>query len=325
MDIKREMMEMRMEQRREERIGCTKVKSSKDNIEEKVDLYYKELEPLRDEIMKLMNECDGEDISLKLDNIANKLSSIQKFVTDSSLFLPSYDLKKSQTILAGLTSKFQETQDRVQPKKKFGFKNKRKNMQTDTIKVTPSIESDVKLSGKDDKNITSQNTMENCVTVKNRRQETVVVQGDAVNGRDVSISDLVDCRVEILGSPSTLHMSNIQNCTMLSGPVATSVFVEGCWDSTLAVSCQQLRTHDARRCKIYLHTTARAIIEDCSEVQFAPYIWTYPGIDADYTASGLDRKINRWEEVGDFNWLATDTPSPNWSVIPESERVTGWE
>ena len=79
----------------------------------------------------------------------------------------------------------------------------------------------------------------------------------------------------------------------------------------------------------------------------APYNWTYPGMDEDYTQSGLDRTINNWQQVdyfialvtsvassfkwiyvlqiGDFNWLSTDKPSPNWSILPETERRANWE
>ena len=79
----------------------------------------------------------------------------------------------------------------------------------------------------------------------------------------------------------------------------------------------------------------------------APYNWTYPGMDEDYRQSGLDRTINNWQQVayfialvtsvassckwiyvlqiGDFNWLSTDRPSPNWSILPETERRANWE
>ena len=44
---------------------------------------------------------------------------------------------------------------------------------------------------------------------------------------------------------------------MLCGPVSSSVMVDTCSDTRLAVSCQQLRTHSTTDTDIYLHTTAR--------------------------------------------------------------------
>ena len=60
----------------------------------------------------------------------------------------------------------------------------------------------------------------NCFSVKGRKGETIVVGGGDVSGKDVSIGDLTDCRVHVLGSPSTLHATGISNCTLLCGPVS---------------------------------------------------------------------------------------------------------
>ena len=37
--------------------------------------------------------------------------------------------------------------------------------------------------------------------------------------------------------------------------------------------------------------------------------------------AGLDEGVNNWDKVDDFNWLALDKPSPNWTVLPEDERT----
>ena len=50
---------------------------------------------------------------------------------------------------------------------------------------------------------------------------------------------------------------HVARCTVLCGPVSSSVMVDTCSDTRLAVSCQQLRTHSTTDTDIYLHTTAR--------------------------------------------------------------------
>ncbi|KAI1887094.1 hypothetical protein AGOR_G00202580 [Albula goreensis] len=87
----------------------------------------------------------------------------------------------------------------------------------------------------------------------------------------------------------------------------------------------KLRTHNTTDTQVYLHVTSRAIIEDCTRLGFAPFNWSYPGIDADFEVSGLDKDRNNWNQVDDFNWLAVGTPSPNWSVIAEPERKCTWD
>ena len=65
---------------------------------------------------------------------------------------------------------------------------------------------------------------------------------------------------------------------------------------------------------------SRAIIEDCSAARFAPYALKYSDLDAHYAQTQLDRAVNNWDNVDDFNWLASDKASPNWTLLPEDER-----
>ena len=97
-----------------------------------------------------------------------------------------------------------------------------------------------------------------------------------------------------------------------------------CVESIIATGCQQLRVHHTLKTDFYLHVTSRAIIEDTSEVRFAPYNLQYPGIEEHFLSSGLDRLHNNWTSVDDFNWLAADTPSPNWKIMEEADRKQQW-
>ena len=63
------------------------------------------------------------------------------------------------------------------------------------------------------------------------------------------------------------------------------------------VACQQLRTHETRDSEFYLHVTSKGIIEDCSQVRFAPYNFTYENSDSDFKESGLALDVNNWDKV----------------------------
>ncbi|NWQ74299.1 TBCC protein, partial [Columbina picui] len=143
--------------------------------------------------------------------------------------------------------------------------------------------------------------------------------------RDVLLSQLRGCRVRLRGNANTVRVRDCRGCTVLCGPVSTSVMVDGCSDCVLVLACQQLRTHRTRGSRFYVQVTSRAVIEDCTDVSFAPYAWSYPGIERDFESSGLDRSRNNWNKVDDFDWLAADRPSPNWSLIPEQERISCWD
>jgi hypothetical protein len=51
-----------------------------------------------------------------------ELQKLQEFVTKAGIFLPLYDVKKSEKNMSSLNTQFQEVQEKVKTKKKFGFK-----------------------------------------------------------------------------------------------------------------------------------------------------------------------------------------------------------
>lgn len=61
------------------------------------------------------------------------------------------------------------------------------------------------------------------------------------------------------------------------------------------------------------------IIEDCGNMGFAPYAYSFSGIDTDMQAAGLDT-AHCWDNVVDFRWHRT-TQSPNWHLIQEKDRL----
>ena len=50
-------------------------------------------------------------------------------------------------------------------------------------------------------------------------------------------------------------------------------------------SLTQLRVHTTHNSKFYILVSSRAIIEDCSQAQFAPYNWAYPDIEKHFEVS----------------------------------------
>jgi len=307
---------------------CARLEQSRDlgrtnqgpgHTEERVATFLAQVDSMQREIKDEMSSCKAGEAATSqlLDSVALRLGDLQKHVADSSIFLPAYDLKKAQATVDSLNTEFQDTQARVQPKKKFGFKSSK--LKAKQAPVPAQV--DNKLSKEHSK---SNGNSVDIFTISDKVGEVLILEGAEVQGRDLNLSGLKSCHVEVRGAPGTLHLTSLTECRVLVGPTPTSVFLEGVSECTLAISCQQLRMHNTTRSHVYLHTTARAIIEDCKDVQFAPYTWSYPGIEEDYQLTGLARDINHWQDIGDFNWLATDTPSPNWSLLPQDQRIKEW-
>ncbi|KAJ8365408.1 hypothetical protein SKAU_G00142390 [Synaphobranchus kaupii] len=307
-------------------------KEAKENLsvsEEKIDHFssaFNTEKTVIEELLSVCSEADRDQLSRVLEEVTSRIQQLQKFLNDSTVFLTQYELRQAQASLQKLQCGLEEKRDEFIPKKKFAFRSR--NIGANMSKVIKPIRDQPASSdsGSSDGNlgVVSVVYAEQC-GFSNAHSQVLTKEADEIQQRDVLLSHLTNCKVRLLGSPSTLHIKHVRDSEILCGPVSSSVFVDQCTGCTLAVPCQQLRTHNTTDTQVYLHVTSRAIIEDCTGVGFAPFTWSYDGIDADFKLAGLDFERNNWNQVDDFNWLAAGTPSPNWTVIPALERKCTWE
>ncbi|XP_061612805.1 tubulin-specific chaperone C [Phyllopteryx taeniolatus] len=301
-------------------------KEAKENhsvAKESVDYFFNTFNGERASVEGLLRSCLGADemaVAQRLEEATSKTVQLQKFLNDSMVFLTTYDQRKAQVALQKLQTCLNETREQALPKKKFGFRGRTKATSAATVEDSvvspPADHSAAQVDGDPASAQCGFSNMSDVVLIKTAEE---------INKEDVLLSHLSNCKVRLYGTPSTLHLKHIDRCEILCGPVSTSVFVDCCESSTMALACQQLRTHNTQDTRVYLHVTSRAIVEDCRGVSFAPYSWSYPNLKEDFRAAGLDPERNNWDQVDDFNWLAAGTLSPNWTVIPEADRKTTWD
>ncbi|KAI0439801.1 tubulin-specific chaperone C [Xylaria telfairii] len=134
-----------------------------------------------------------------------------------------------------------------------------------------------------------------------------------------SLTNLERCIVDMTIPTSTgapfagLALKNIKHSLIIAGHVAGPAHITGIEDGILVVAARQVRMHDCKNVHVYLHCTSHPIIEDCSEVAFAP-------LPTFYANESTAPETNQWNRVDDFKWLK-DTPSPNWGVLAEDGRI----
>ncbi|CAD6443049.1 9afd7a0d-7f1b-47ac-9709-d2298b6eba43 [Sclerotinia trifoliorum] len=115
------------------------------------------------------------------------------------------------------------------------------------------------------------------------------------------------------GAPfAGLALKNIKHSLVIAGHVAGPAHITSVEDSIIVVTSRQVRMHECKNVDIYLHCASRPIIEDCSNVRFAPI----PD-PQNVTDESIE---NQWDQVDDFKWLKAE-PSPNWTILPEEERL----
>lgn len=286
------------------------------------------LERFREVELNLHNmqqqSADPTDMATKFGRIAVSIQELQGYVSTSTLFLPESTVMMCQRRIDDLLVQFEAIKVKLMPKKKFGFRNKQR-IETEMVEVNVAATNgtnvhkliDVMEAVKRPNHIIDW-------TLCMQSDREFLLQSDEINGKDVTMSSLTNCLVQLIGHPGSVQVSNLKNCIILCGPIARSMFADNCVDCKFVFGCQQFRFHSSQSCDIYMHVTCRAIIEDCTGVRVAPYNYAYSNIDIDFMKAGLDAAKNNWEDVADFNWLSADHASPNWQIMPIGDRLTNW-
>lgn len=315
-DNKNKITEMldRRHKERQHNIDSAQQSKKKDtevteNVDFFLDTFTERVRDINNALAILESDSTSAPLALRFDTISKDMQILQNYLSSSTLFLPDSVVKRFQRELADLTANLDATKSKLIPKKKFGFRAKGAAA-SNTAKPVAAPNA-------------SAQTVE--WTVQNKNNQEILLEHDSVNGKDLTMSKLTNCLVRIVGHPGSLQLSNVKNCLVISGPVARSVFADNCTASKLVFGCQQFRLHTSFDCDIYMQVTCRGIIEDCRQISFAPYTFTYDDIDLDFVKAGLDVSKNNWTDVADFNWLSADKVSPNWTTLAENERITDWK
>lgn len=137
---------------------------------------------------------------------------------------------------------------------------------------------------------------------------------------DVFLIDNNFCIIKVFGVLLIVYMKNFENCIILVGLVLSFVFISDCKKCIFVIVCQQLRIYLIVDFKFFLYVISRVIIEDCEQLRFVLYSFSYFNLDKYFVIVGLDKLKNNWNDIDDFNWFVCDVYFFNWSVMKEEER-----
>ncbi|KAK9058834.1 hypothetical protein SSX86_023677 [Deinandra increscens subsp. villosa] len=253
------------------------------------------------------------DLKPELEKISLSITELEKLVSESSYFLPPYEVGSSLKTISDLKQTLDSVTSKLKPRKTFSFKNKHaKKPQTLSSKTKEAIENEPKqqmsYKAKDSPGYRSK---ENEILIKEFKD---LEMGEFV------LSNLTNCEVRLKGCFRTLFIDRLQNCKIYVGPVLGSILIEEVEGCLFVVASHQIRIHHAKESDFYLRCRSRPIIEHSFGVRFAPYCLCYDGMESDLKESNLDDDTGSWANVDDFQWLR-NVQSPNWSVLQERERI----
>lgn len=272
-----------------------------------------------DSALSACRDSPGDDATSSLAAAAAAIDDLDRLVAEASHALPPYELRSALAAATDLRAAHRVAASDLRPKKSFSFRNKSKapkNPPQDPATLPPPQPPapeqpkpgiDTILPGFGFRG------SEGASLVKDLR-----VSND--KDGDFTLADLVSCEVYLKGKCRALYVHKLRNCRVFVGAVLGSVLIEDVEGCTFVMAAHQIRIHQARATDFYLRVRSRPIIEDCSNVRFAPHVMKYEGIEEDLKDSGLDEETGNWANVDDFKWLRA-VQSPNWCLVPEEERI----
>jgi len=115
------------------------------------------------------------------------------------------------------------------------------------------------------------------------------------------IEDCTGCKLFISGVLGGLQIRNCSDCKIVvMEQVTGSVMAFSCYNVEFSLSAHQLRVHDSKKCLFRIvHVQTTPIIEHCTALTFAM----------------LAHNNGNNKEIQDFDWLRTDVPSPNFTIV----------
>ncbi|KAI1747583.1 tubulin binding cofactor C-domain-containing protein [Xylaria castorea] len=303
----------------------------------------------------------GGERQTGIDKVLAGISKLSNEVMDATDFIPSYDQRAYSQAIKALTEKLNATTGKLGPKSRFQFKSRSTgttapSQTTPDTRIRRPWGNDGSQDAEDsNKSTPDAETRDDIGTLpsipgsKNYNEE--LSRSENVHGvrkpsfstaKDIAISghtglhiilpstasratssgsltnlerSIVDMTIPTsTGAPfAGLALKNIKRSLIIAGHVAGPAHITGIEDSIIVVAARQVRMHDCKNVHVYLHCTSHPIIEDCSNMAFAP-------LPTFYTNGSTTPETNQWNQVDDFKWLK-DTPSPNWGVLAEDDRI----
>ncbi|XP_062149472.1 tubulin-folding cofactor C [Alnus glutinosa] len=267
---------------------------------------------------RLDHPTDPSEVKSHLDSISASISDLEKLVAESSFFLPSYEVRSSLKAVSDLRQSLDNLSSELIPKKKFAFKNKasKRDPATEPKQTTTEEKSDSVSTSHEKLGF----QVRDSPGFRDKKGEILVENFKGSEIGEFTVSDLDSCEVKLIGSVRALFVHRLRNCRVYAGPVIGSVLIDEAEGCVFVMASHQIRIHNAKGCDFYLRVRSRPIIEDSSGVRFAPYCLSYEGVEEDLRDASLDEETGNWANVDDFRWLRA-VQSPNWSLLPENERV----
>lgn len=174
----------------------------------------------------------GANASTDIQLLNDRLGRLEESLSLASYYLLQYDVRQCLERTKILKELLYEAKEARQPRKKFSFSGKAiSSIENASLAQEPprnlSLQANVALQPKGR-------------VISDLRATNVLVKGEELTEMDdVTINDLQECCIYILGPISALYVHQVQKCTIVTGPVVGACYIEGTplWNSLFFMTC----------------------------------------------------------------------------------------
>ncbi|KAF9569541.1 hypothetical protein EC968_002585 [Mortierella alpina] len=305
------------------------------------------------------------EIQHHIDGLVQRIHALEKTVTDKISILPPFDTRVCLQAIKDMSYQLNQMRTKLVPRPKFSFKSRRAIIpaspsslaivdedssvavdQTQAPKPSETIDRSLFMTFENRSNehlfigsLLKTTTTTASPDPSSAMEDVIYLGGVPVSGinaqqvqvreaKDVALTNLTDCTINLVHNVplGAIHIKNLRRCTLVVPPVSGSILLHDCEDCTIVGACHQSRMHTSKNLTIYLHVTSEPIIEDCTQMHFAPYpyvdILPAEQLARLFKVAQLDPAKNYYDRVKDFNWLKQQQ-SPNWRLLEPKEIQLG--
>ncbi|KAG0348493.1 hypothetical protein BG005_011503 [Podila minutissima] len=269
-----------------------------------------------------LDQVPKAEIQAAVDSLVQRIHALERTITEKITILPAYDARVCLEAVKSMSERLNQLRVKLIPKQKFSFKSRK------TASASPSP---APASPSPRPSTPQRSAIDHSLFMKfeDRTGEHLFIgslpvpsSDETGAAKDVALTNLTDCTVNLVHNIplGAIHIKNLKHCTLVIPPVSGSILLHDCEGCVLIGACHQSRMHTSNNMDIYLHVTSEPIIEDCTDMRFAPYGQVLPSeqLDRLFEIAQLDKTKNFYDNVKDFNWLRQQQ-SPNWRVLDASE------
>jgi len=275
----------------------------------------------------MLIEFDGDQKNVEelIQRSRSYIRETQAFIENNKPVIPTYILKKISDSLSKLEQRIDEKN-----KSRFKFKFTSKthtDHKPDTVVTphnakgtcteTPEASSKVQLP---------QSIPEGQKGFLGKEGEDLLLQGDEVDSKAISLVNLNRCNVKIHGFADTAYIANLKDCQVEVFIASRSVTVRNCVDCKFTLMCQQLRVDSCKKSNFTIFTSAESMLEGSADLSIG---MLKPDIDGTQVGQStlhdlmlrakFDWSQNKWRCIRDFDCLtfSTDKPSNNFRFVED--------